>query len=316
MKDKEQIVNECLTKLIAACALEKMKRVVAQNEDKWITVKPNGEENKGKHLLIKDGESVEDAMHRNGWYSKRQAKQGKKSQKTSKQQNNAKIVNSINSFLKQSNFDFKDFNNERLEDLNKALNDISQKYKFEKLESINSDNTLDAYANADAEEINIRQDFCNADKKQLKSYYDEEITTYKDDVKNAINNANLGISQGYNYYKNQLKTLKQMDKFERFGVHSDSPDDYFIETIVHELGHVISKQKILEEVYKNHTTKNYDLMESTYKQAIKNKDIYKISYVAYENFQEFFAEVFVQYYINEPMPQYIKDMIEKLLEND
>lgn len=31
MKDKEQIVNECLTKLIAACALEKMKRVVAQN---------------------------------------------------------------------------------------------------------------------------------------------------------------------------------------------------------------------------------------------------------------------------------------------
>lgn len=41
--------------------------------DKWITIKPNGEENKGRHLLLKDGESVEDAMHRNGWYNKRQA---------------------------------------------------------------------------------------------------------------------------------------------------------------------------------------------------------------------------------------------------
>ena len=81
MKDTKQIVEEYLPKLIAACAIEKIKRVIAQNEDKWITVKPNGEENKGKHLLIKDGESIEDAMHRNGWYSKRQAKQGKKSYK-------------------------------------------------------------------------------------------------------------------------------------------------------------------------------------------------------------------------------------------
>lgn len=48
-----------------------------ENEDKWITIKPNGEENKGRHLLLKDGETVEDAMHRNGWYSKRQAKKEK-----------------------------------------------------------------------------------------------------------------------------------------------------------------------------------------------------------------------------------------------
>lgn len=57
MKDKEQIVNECLTKLIAACALEKMKRIVAQNENKWITIK-------GNHILLKDGESIADAFKR------------------------------------------------------------------------------------------------------------------------------------------------------------------------------------------------------------------------------------------------------------
>ena len=32
--------------------------------DKWITIKPNGEDKKGRHLLIKDGENVYDAMRR------------------------------------------------------------------------------------------------------------------------------------------------------------------------------------------------------------------------------------------------------------
>lgn len=256
-------------------------------------------------------------MHRNGWYEKRQAKQGQKIAKTSKQQSNAKIVDSINSFLKQSNFNYKDFNNERLENLDKALKDIFQKYKIEKLDSINSDSTIDAntYALADANMINIRKDFCSVDNKQLKSYYDEEITTYKEDLKNKIQNANLGISRGHSFYKEQLKTFKQMDKFERYGVHSDYPDDFFTETIVHELGHVISKQRIIED-FQNHSTEYYDLMVDNYNKAIQNKDIYKISFVAFENFQEFFAEAFVQYYINEPMPEYIKNMIEKLLENN
>lgn len=79
MKDKEQIVNECLTKLVAACALEKIKRVVAQNDDKWITIHPHGEDSEDyRRLKIKDGESVEDAMHRIGWYEKRKAKDEKK----------------------------------------------------------------------------------------------------------------------------------------------------------------------------------------------------------------------------------------------
>ena len=36
----------------------------AENEDRWITVHPNGEENKGRPLLIKDGESVGEALYR------------------------------------------------------------------------------------------------------------------------------------------------------------------------------------------------------------------------------------------------------------
>lgn len=86
MKDKEQIVNECLTKLIAACALEKMKRIIAQNEDKWITIHPHGKESDDyRRLKIMDGETVEDAMHRQGYYNKRQAKDEKALKEEKKQ---------------------------------------------------------------------------------------------------------------------------------------------------------------------------------------------------------------------------------------
>ena len=39
------------------------KNDVVEN-DRWITVKPNGEDEKGRHLLIKDGEDIGDAMRR------------------------------------------------------------------------------------------------------------------------------------------------------------------------------------------------------------------------------------------------------------
>ena len=63
-------------------AIIAVNALLAENEDKWITIHPNGEENKGRHLLLKDGESVEDAMHRNGWYEKRQAKETQKKEET------------------------------------------------------------------------------------------------------------------------------------------------------------------------------------------------------------------------------------------
>lgn len=56
MKDTKQIIDEFLPKLIAACAMERIKRIVAQN-DKWITIK-------GNHILLKDGESIDDAFKR------------------------------------------------------------------------------------------------------------------------------------------------------------------------------------------------------------------------------------------------------------
>ena len=45
-------------------AIIAVNAIMAQNEDQWITIKPNGEDAKGRHLLIKDGESVHEALQR------------------------------------------------------------------------------------------------------------------------------------------------------------------------------------------------------------------------------------------------------------
>lgn len=49
---------------------EQLKSIFRQviNNDKWITIHPNGEDAKGKHLLLKDGESPKEAIERT--YSK------------------------------------------------------------------------------------------------------------------------------------------------------------------------------------------------------------------------------------------------------
>lgn len=58
--------------------LIKSELLKAVNEERWITVHPHGEDSEDyRRLKIEDGESVEDAMHRNGWYEKRKAKDEK-----------------------------------------------------------------------------------------------------------------------------------------------------------------------------------------------------------------------------------------------
>ena len=50
--------------LYRAGVLDKKDIEFLQNEDKWITVKPNGKENKGRPLLVKDGETPKKAIER------------------------------------------------------------------------------------------------------------------------------------------------------------------------------------------------------------------------------------------------------------
>ena len=50
----------------------------AINEDKWITVHPHGDDSEDyRRLKLKDGETPKEAMHRMGWYEKRNKKKQK-----------------------------------------------------------------------------------------------------------------------------------------------------------------------------------------------------------------------------------------------
>lgn len=106
--------------MIAVNALD----LTAENEDKWITVKPNGEDAKGRHLLIKEGESVEDAMHRNGWYSKRQAKETQKTERIEARRKHQEVV-------KKHNQAYKDFEDGKIsmEELDKADKELEKSNK-------------------------------------------------------------------------------------------------------------------------------------------------------------------------------------------
>lgn len=128
-------------------AIIAVNAIMAENADKWITIHPNGEENKGRHLLLKDGESVEDAMHRNGWYKKRQAKEDtkednfeKETKATKKDENrHQKIRDLEDKAYKEFKKTYDNYINGsvKISDFGKAKEQFNQKYKdaFDKLES-------------------------------------------------------------------------------------------------------------------------------------------------------------------------------------
>ena len=62
-----------------------------------------------------------------------------------------------------------------------------------------------------------------------------------------------------------------------------------------------------------YSTETNKLLRETLNKARSNGDIYKISKYANKNEQEFFAECFLMYNIGEKQPDYIKDMIEKII---
>lgn len=129
------------------------------------------------------------------------------------------------------------------------------------------------------------------------------------------------------YEKSLLKAKEKLEyslKFNRFGV--DYEDLHIRAVITHEYGHIIADQYI-GQINKwdanpkfdyNSNNKLYQLnqkVEKTYRQAIKNNDIYNISKYAAKNSHEFFAETFAIYDIGrEKLPKYIVEMLEEVIE--
>lgn len=80
-KDIKEAIFEAFEALKARNELKefiKAELMKAINEDRWITIHPHGDDSDDyRRLKIKDGETVEEAMHRQGYYNKRKAKDEK-----------------------------------------------------------------------------------------------------------------------------------------------------------------------------------------------------------------------------------------------
>lgn len=100
--------------MIAVNALD----LTAENEDKWITVKPNGEENKGKHLLVKEGETVGEALLRTYGDKNQQKLFDTKDYKQSKEE-----ISKSREEQKQADKTYK-----KIKDIEEILKDSASKY--------------------------------------------------------------------------------------------------------------------------------------------------------------------------------------------
>lgn len=89
-----------------------------ENEDKWITIKPNGEENKGKHLLVKEGESVGEALLRTYGDKNQQKLFDTKDYKQSKEE-----ISKSREEQKQADKTY-----EKIKDIEEILKDSASKY--------------------------------------------------------------------------------------------------------------------------------------------------------------------------------------------
>ena len=127
--------------------------------------------------------------------------------------------------------------------------------------------------------------------------------------------------------ENGIKKLEEQKKFKCFSISSAHSNLESIQaTVIHEYGHVLADQ-YFGQINKVKANKNFEYFESNecwqkckdvskvYIEALKNNDIYDISYYASTNEYEFFAECFAKKQMGGKLPDYINKMLERVLTN-
>ena len=127
--------------------------------------------------------------------------------------------------------------------------------------------------------------------------------------------------------ENAIDKLEIQKKYDCFGTANKySGLESIKATISHEYGHVIADQ-YFGQINKKYANEKFSYLDSNecykkckevlkaYFKALNNKDIYKISYYASTDDKEFFAECFAKKQMGEKLPDYIDEMIERVLKN-
>lgn len=294
---------------------EALSEVIAEfcvDNDRWITIHPHGKDSEDyRRLKLEGGESPKEAIDRVYKKDNKKGKEGKENKKAIKHQTGKSFVGATNKTdaLNETKNYVKDINSSvvsmSLENLNKINSGLSYVYnnvcKFATLKEIKK-SRMKALAGANEDLLVIGSMF-NFDEQKCKEEFDNEVTNWIKDNEKAIERVEQSNSLNNRQKMARIKQYQENTKYKRFGVYSSS-DDFIKETIIHELGHTIAYQAINKDRNIMH------LIGQARNKANQNGDIYNISQYANTNYQEFFAECFLQYNIGEQQPDYIKDMIE------
>lgn len=206
---------------------------------------------------------------------------------------------------------------ERANVVNSTLTRLKEKYPTNTLSELTYNARIKANANANFRSITVgppHEDKYWDNREKYLADYQELIDKYSSEQYKGNREAAKYVTR----LKKAVKEIEEDLKYERWSTSSI----YGLEgTIIHEYGHVIADQ-YFGQINQSRANKNFNFSEArdqneyvygTYVKAKGNGDIYKISGYAATDSAEFFAEVFAMYDKNEDMPDYIREMVEVIL---
>lgn len=338
---KKYIASNSLTSIFAEAIAEVVTNCLGElrannknDGDKWITIKPHGDDaDDYKRLKLQAGETPKEAMKR-VYGVDVDKKEGKKEETISYKSANTitEALENVKNYVEENGFKIKNISLDKFNQLNKTLDLVKKQYGYDKLKEIGLSRKKTVYAEANQKGLWINKDFLEGSKEYYNTEFERTVTNWKENSQKGYESAKRDVEKGWKSRKKDIKYYENRLKFDRFEVHT-SAENYYEDTILHELGHVISLQKIIKdrenagkttfgfgdsklERYKltYAETETAKLMKSTLAKAKETGDIHKISYYANTNADEFFAECFVMHQRKEKLPDYINTMITKIIE--
>lgn len=210
-----------------------------------------------------------------------------------------------------NNVSYKGISLEKANEINKTLNELTAKYPINKLDVIRPSN-MKAIASASYARLNINGSKIGvagpswADRLKTKqATIDALQERFKDRVKLPPD------------VQKMINNLQKDFNFSRWAIGTSDVSS----TITHEYGHIVSDQYFgminTTRANKNAMTRELsnlrNLVHSTYKTAMENGDIYKVSRYGSTDADEFFAETFAMREAGEMLPDYIANMLEEAL---
>lgn len=278
---------------------------------------------------------VPDNLKYKDWYNKYVVD----SKELKKQTKDVKINNNIRQWKKFTTMDeVKEYvyNNYKDSDVDKIKNVESMNVTFDTLDELQKqyplnqeiyirNKTMSSAANGNYQGININTaHFNKATRKALiGNEWVEDLNKQINELKQYLGN----MKYKQKPIENGIRKLEEQKKFNCFSISGSYSDLESIKaTISHEYGHVLADQ-YFGQINKFKANKNFDYFDSnecwkkcndvidTYYKAIKNNDIYNISYYASTDQYEFFAECFAKKQMGGKLPDYINEMLERVLKN-